>query len=52
MLVTQKTEMQTNLGKFEAMSAIVDSGTAVPVMNPNSWCRLRDEFCFCKLDGV
>ena len=36
MPVTQKSELQTKLGKFEVMSAIVDSGATVQMMNPHT----------------
>ena len=34
MPVTQKTEVQTRLGRFEILTAVIDSGATVPVMNP------------------
>ena len=34
--VAQKSELQTRLGKFEVLSAIVDSEATVPVMNPST----------------
>ena len=39
MPVAQKSELQTRLGKFEVLSAIVDSGANVPVMNPSTGSR-------------
>ena len=36
MPVAQKSELQTRLGRFEVLSAIVDSGATVPVMNPST----------------
>ena len=36
MPVAQKSELQTRLGKFEVLSAIVGSGAIVPVMNPST----------------
>ena len=33
---TEAQEVETSKGKFEIMSAIVDSGATVPVMNPNT----------------
>ena len=36
MPVSQKEELKTRLGKFEILTAIVDSGATVPVMNPNT----------------
>ena len=35
MPMEQKSELQTRLGRFEVLSAIVDSGATVPVMNPS-----------------
>ena len=37
MPVAQKSELQTRLGRFEVLSAIVDSGATVPVMNPSRY---------------
>ena len=34
MLITQSTELQTRLGRFEILTAVIDSGATVPVMNP------------------
>ena len=39
MPVAQKSELETRLGRFEVMSAIVDSGATVPVMNPSTGSR-------------
>ena len=39
MPVAQKSELQTRLGRFEVLSAIVDSGATVPVMNPSTGSR-------------
>ena len=36
MPVAQKSELQTRLGKFEVLSAIVNSGAIVPAMNPST----------------
>ena len=36
MLATQKAEVKTRLGTFEVVSAIVDSGAAVPFMHPST----------------
>ena len=36
MSVAQKSELQTRLCNFEVLSAIVDSGATVPVMNPST----------------
>ena len=36
MPMAQKSELQTRLGRFEVLSAIVDSGATVPVMNPTT----------------
>ena len=39
MPMEQKSELQTRLGRFEVLSAIVDSGATVPVMNPRTGNR-------------
>ena len=39
MPMAQKSELQTRLGKFEVLSAIVDSGATIPVMNPTTGAR-------------
>ena len=39
MPVAQRSELETRLGKFEVLSAIVDSGATVPVMNPTTGAR-------------
>ena len=36
MPMTQRSELHTRLGRFEILSAIVDSGATVPVMNPTT----------------
>ena len=36
MPVCQKEELKTKLGKFESLTAVVDSGATVPVMSPNT----------------
>ena len=36
MLITQSTELQTRLGKFEILTAVIDSGATVAVMNPTT----------------
>ena len=36
MHMAQKSELPTRLGRFEVLSAIVDSGAIVPVMNPST----------------
>ena len=36
MPVCQKEELKTKLGKFEILTAVVDSGATVPVMSPNT----------------
>ena len=39
MPVAQRSELETRLGKFEVLSAIVDSGATVPFMNPTTGAR-------------
>ena len=39
MPMAQKSELQTRPGRFEVLSAIVDSGATVPVMNPSTGSR-------------
>ena len=34
MPMTQKSEVQTKPGKLEVLTAVIDSGATVPVMNP------------------
>ena len=36
MPVCQKEELKTKIGKFEILTAVVDSGATVPVMSPNT----------------
>ena len=36
MPLTEETELQTTLGKFEVMSSVMNPGTTVPVMNPRT----------------
>ena len=34
--MAQRSELETRLGRFEGLSAIVDSGATVPAMNPGT----------------
>ena len=43
MPITQSAELQTRLGKFEILTAVIDSGATVAVMNPSTGASYKIE---------
>ena len=43
MLIMQSPELQTRLGKFEILTAVIDSGATVAVMNPSTGASYKIE---------